>query len=212
MSPHLRHSPNPHGTGQVISTVRTLMRADGLNVPLATIARNCGTTRNFLYQNWRSVTALHLHALQAELAHAFATADRVCPSDGTVPGITEHLTEVVRTVRRHPATAAIARSSPREFAAAHTALDGPLVGIVTDRISDLLHPLCPHGGIRGDRALASRPWKILWIARPAALCPEAVGDRLREDTLDNAFTALLSDLLEPWASAPEPCRHSSAVS
>ncbi|MEU1694962.1 hypothetical protein ABZ590_26855 [Streptomyces hirsutus] len=119
---------------------------------------------------------------------------------------------MVRTVRRHPATAAIARSSPKEFAAAHTALDGPLVGIATDRISDLLHPLCPHGGIWGDRALASRPWKILWIARPAALCPEAVGDRLREDTLDNAFTALLSDLLEPWASAEEPCRCSGAVS
>ncbi|MFE9971971.1 TetR/AcrR family transcriptional regulator [Streptomyces hirsutus] len=212
MSPHLRHSPSPHGTGQVIGTVRTLLRAEGLNVSLAAIARNCGTTRNFLYQNWKSVTALYLHALQAELAHAFATADRVCPSDGTVPGITEHLTEVVRTVRRHPATAAIARSSPKEFAAAHTALDGPLVGIATDRISDLLHPLCPHGGIWGDRALASRPWKILWIARPAALCPEAVGDRLREDTLDNAFTALLSDLLEPWASAEEPCRCSGAVS
>uniref|UniRef100_UPI0006EB3F1D TetR/AcrR family transcriptional regulator n=1 Tax=Streptomyces prasinopilosus TaxID=67344 RepID=UPI0006EB3F1D len=190
----------------VISTVRTLLRTEGLNVSLAAIARNCGTTRTFLYQNWRSVTALYLHALQAELADAFATAARVRPSDGTVPGITEHLTEVVRAVRRHPATAAVARSSPEKFAAAHTALDGPLVGIATDRISDLLHPLCPHGGIWGDQALASRPWKILWIARPAALCPEVVGDRLREDTLDSAFADLLGDLLKPWASAPPRTR------
>ncbi|MFD6325008.1 hypothetical protein ACFWOL_19560 [Streptomyces sp. NPDC058442] len=47
MSPH--PSPNPHSTGQVISTVRALLRAEGLNVPLSAIARNCGTTRNFLY-------------------------------------------------------------------------------------------------------------------------------------------------------------------
>ncbi|MEV0691405.1 hypothetical protein [Streptomyces sp. NPDC050388] len=200
MSPPFRHDPELHGTRRVISTVRTLMRTEGLNVPLASVARDCGTTRNFLYQNWKSVTALHLHALQAELADAFVTADRACPSDGTVPGITRHLVEVVRTIRRHPTTAALARSSPKEFAAAHTALDGPLVGIATDRIGDLLHPLCPHGGIWGGRALSSRPWKILWIARPVALCPEAAGDRLRENTLDNAFTDLLSDLLEPWAS------------
>ncbi len=199
MSP--RPGPSPHSSGQVINTVRTLLRAEGLNVPLSTIARNCGTTRNFLYRNWKTVGALHLHALQAELADAFATADRACPGDGTVPGVIRHLTEVVRTVRRHPTTAAIARSSPAEFAAARSAIDGPLVGMAVDRVSDLLHPLCPHGGIWGDRALASRPWKILWIARPAALCPEAVGDRLREDTLDNALAELLSDLLEPWASA-----------
>ncbi|MFD6323822.1 hypothetical protein ACFWOL_13375 [Streptomyces sp. NPDC058442] len=67
--------------------------------------------------------------------------------------------------------------------------------------------LSGSGGIRGDRALVSRPWKVLWIARPADRCPEAVGDRLREDTLDNAF----ADLLAPCASAEDSCQCSSAV-
>ncbi|MFH9178063.1 hypothetical protein [Streptomyces albogriseolus] len=67
-----------------------------------------------------------------------------------------------------------------------------------ERIADLLHPLHPHGGVWGDPELGSRPWKILWIARPAALCPDAVGDGCREDTLDNAFAELLRDLLAPW--------------
>jgi hypothetical protein len=157
MSPGFSYGHNPHSTGHVLSTVRSLMRADGLNVSLAAIARSCGTTRNFLYSNWKSVSALHLRALTTELAHAFETADRACPSDGTVQGITAHLTHVVRVVRRHPTTAAVARSSPQAFPAAHTATEGPLMQVATERISDLLHPLCPHGGIWGDAALASRP-------------------------------------------------------
>ncbi|MEV5544516.1 hypothetical protein AB0L35_00020 [Streptomyces sp. NPDC052309] len=200
MSPVAAYDRNPYSTGRVISTVRTLMRSDGLDVSLAAIARACGTTRNFLYSNWRSLSALHLRALQTELAHAFDTADRTHPSDGTVPGITEHLSQVVRLIRRHPTTAAVARSSPRAFSAAHTATDGPLVQVAAERVSNLLHPLVPHGGVWGDPALHSRPWKILWIARPAALCPEAVGDQCREDTLDRAFTELLHDLLAPWAT------------
>jgi hypothetical protein len=43
------------------------------------------------------------------------------------------------------------------------------------------------------------PWKILCIARPAALCPEAVGDQDWEDALDGAYIQLLRDLLAPWA-------------
>jgi hypothetical protein len=86
------------------------------------------------------------------------------------------------------------------MATAHTATDGPLVRVVTEHLSDVLHPLVPHGGIWGDPALRSLPWKILWIARPAALCPEAVGDQEREDTLDGAFAELLRDLLDPWTA------------
>ncbi|TPQ21046.1 hypothetical protein [Streptomyces sporangiiformans] len=202
MSPRFAFERNPYGTGQVIATVRTLMRTDGLDVSLAAIARNCGTSRNFLYANWKSASALHLLALRAELAHAFDAAHRVCPSDGTAAGITDHLTHVVRIVRRHPTTAAVARSSPTALAAAHTAIEGPLMQVVTEQLSDLLHPLVPRGGIWGDPALKSRTWKILWVARPAALCPEAVGDQQWEDTLDNAFTELLRDLLSPWPPAP----------
>ncbi|MEU0741831.1 hypothetical protein [Streptomyces sp. NPDC006134] len=200
MSSRFAYDCNPYSTGHVISTVRHLMRTGGLNVSLSSIARSCGTTRNFLYSNWKSASALHLRALTTELAQAFDTAHRACPSDGTVPGITRHLTEVVRVIRRHPTTAAVARSSPTAFSAAHTATEGPLMRVATERVSDLLHPLCPRGGIWGDPELGARPWRIVWIARPAALCPEAAGDRLREDTLDNAFTELLRDLLAPWAS------------
>ncbi|MCX4568126.1 hypothetical protein OOK48_17515 [Streptomyces viridodiastaticus] len=198
MSSRYSYGPNPHSTGHVISTVRTLMRTGGLDVSLTAIARACGTTRAFLYSNWKTASALHLRALRADLAQAFETAQRTCPSDGTVPGITAHLTEVVRTVRRHPTTAAVARSSPEVFSAAYTAVTGPLTQDAAERIADLLHPLHPHGGVWGDSELGSRPWKILWIARPAALCPDAVGDRCREDTLDNAFAELLRDLLAPW--------------
>ncbi|MFF9215542.1 hypothetical protein [Streptomyces viridosporus] len=201
MSSRFAPGPDPHSTGHVISTVRALMRTDGLDVSLTSIARKCGTTRTFLYANWKTVSALHLRALQTELAQAFDTAHRACPSDGTVPGITGHLTEVVRVVRRHPTTAAVARSSPEAFCAAYTATEGPLMRVAVERIDDLLHPLCPHGGVWGDPELGSRSWKILWIARPAALCPAAAGDRLREDTLDNAFAELLRDLLAPWAAA-----------
>ncbi|MFF8590658.1 hypothetical protein ACF061_04315 [Streptomyces sp. NPDC015220] len=198
MSPEFAYGHNPHSTGHVLTTVRTLMRTDGLDVSLTAIARSCGTTRNFLYANWKSASGLHLLALGAELAQAFETAGRTRPSDGTVRGITEHLTQVVRVVRRHPTTAAVARTARRGLAAAHTATDGALVQIAIDRIGDLLHPLYPLGGIWGDPKLASKPWQILWIARPAALCPEAVGDQDREDTLDAAFTELLGDLLAPW--------------
>ncbi|MEW2078504.1 hypothetical protein AB0941_33740 [Streptomyces sp. NPDC013433] len=199
MSSRFAFDHNPHSTGHVIRTVRTLMRTGGLDVSLTSVARECGTTRNFLYGNWKSASALHLRALGSELTQAFDTAHRVRPSDGTVAGITAHLTEVVRTIRRHPTTAAVARTAPKVFAAAHTATEGPLVRTVTELISDVLHPLCPQGGVWGDAALGSRPWKILWIARPAALCPDAVGDDIRENTLDNAFAEVLRDLLSPWA-------------
>ncbi|MEU7468396.1 hypothetical protein AB0A94_07535 [Streptomyces sp. NPDC044984] len=202
MSSRFAYDHNPHSTGHVIRTVRTLMRTDGLDVSLTAVARTCGITRNFLYANWKSASALHLRALRTELAQAFDTADRTSPSDGTVPGITAHLTEVVRVVRRHPTTAAVARTSPEAFSTAYTAAEGPLMQTATERISDVLHPLYSHGGVWGDPELGSRPWKILWIARPAALCPEAVGDRAREDTLDNAFGELLRDLLAPWAAHP----------
>ncbi|MGW0823660.1 hypothetical protein [Streptomyces sp. NPDC002845] len=200
MSPSFMFDRNPHSTSHVIATARMLMHTDGLNVSLAAIARGCGTSRNFLYANWKSASALHLLALKAELADAFDAAHRIRPSDGTVPGITDHLTHVVRIIRRHPTTAAIARSSPTAFTTAHAAIEGPLVQLVMERINDLLHPLVPHGGIWGDPVLNSRPWKILWIARPAALCPEAVGDQRREDALDNALAELLHDLLAPWSS------------
>ncbi|MFB6554139.1 hypothetical protein [Streptomyces sp. NPDC056405] len=200
MSPAPWHDRDPLSAGHVISTVRTLMRTDGLDVSMTTIAGACGISRNFLYSNWKTPSALHLRALTVELAHAFVVADRTHPSDGTVRGITEHLTEVVRVVRRHPTTAAVARTSRTAMPRAHTATDGPLVQVVTERVSDLLHPLVPHGGVWRDAALHSRPWKILWIARPAALCPEAVGDQEWEDTLDGAFAELLRDLLAPWAT------------
>jgi hypothetical protein len=193
--------PSPYSPSHVIGTVRTLMRTDGLNVSLAVVARTTGTSRNFLYANWRSLSGLHLQALKVELAEAFRTAQRTHPSDGTVDGITGHLTQVVRVVRGHPTTAAVARSSLPAFARAHSATDGPLVQLALELISDLLHPLVPRGGVAVDPALASRVWKILWIARPAALCPEFVGDQEREDTLDRAFGALLRDLLAPWATA-----------
>ncbi|GHH92736.1 hypothetical protein [Streptomyces capillispiralis] len=199
MSSRFAYDHNPHSTGHVIRTVRTLMRTGGLDVSLTAVARACGTTRNFLYSNWKTASALHLRALRMELAQAFDTADRACPSDGTVPGITAHLTEVVRVVRRHPTTAAVARTAPRAFAAAYTATEGSLMRTATERVSDVLHPLCRNGGIWGHPELGSRPWKILWIARPAALCPEAVGDEERENALDNAFAELVRDLLTPWA-------------
>ncbi|WP_217254358.1 TetR/AcrR family transcriptional regulator [Streptomyces sp. AC602_WCS936] len=199
MSPASWPYRNPLGTGNVIGTVRTLMRTDGLNVSVTAIARASGTSRNYLYENWKTASRLHLRALQVELAHAFDEADRTEPSDGTVEGIVRHLTQVVRIVRRHPTTAAIARTSHTALPQAHAATDGPLVQMVTRHVSDLLHPLAPHGGVWGDTALFSRPWKILWIARPAALCPEAVGDQEREDALDGAFAALSRDLLAPWA-------------
>ncbi|AQS69481.1 hypothetical protein [Streptomyces pactum] len=201
MSPAPWHDRDPLSTGHVISTVCALMRTEGLDVSMTTIARACGTSRNFLYSNWKTASALHLRALTAELAHAFVVADRTRPSDGTVRGIAEHLTEVVRVVRRHPTTAAVARASPTAMARAHTATDGPLVRTVTERVSDLLHPLAPHGGVWSDDALRSRPWKIMWVARPAALCPEAVGDPEWEATLDGAFAELSRDLLAPWATA-----------
>ncbi|MCZ9343527.1 hypothetical protein NGM37_37820 [Streptomyces sp. TRM76130] len=182
----------------MIDAVRALMRADGLNVSLTAIARACGTSRNFLYANWRSASALHLLALRAELAHAFVVADGTHPSDGTVTGIAGQLSQVVRLVRRHPTTAAVARSSPAAFARAHTATDGPLVHAVTGLVLDLLYPLVPHGGVAGDPALESRAWKIVWVARPAALSPGAVGDAEAEGVLDRAFGALLDDLLAPW--------------
>lgn len=75
--------------------------------------------------------------------------------------------------------------------------------MVTEAVSDLLHPLAPRGGVWSDPALHEVPWKVLWIACPAALCPEAVGDGERESALDDAFAALLRDLLAPWAAAPE---------
>ncbi|GGK47342.1 hypothetical protein [Streptomyces flaveus] len=201
MSPQFRLERNPYSSGHVITTVRTLMRTGGLDVPLAAIARSCGTSRNFLYANWKSASKLHQLALKAELAHAFDEAQRTSPSDGTTQGIIDHLTRVTRVVRRHPTTAAIARSSPKALAAAHTAIEGPLVEVATERIGDLLYPLLPHGGVWGDLALKSKSWKILWVARPAALCPEAVGDQRWEDTLDGAFTELLRDLLSSWPPA-----------
>ncbi|WP_254406029.1 hypothetical protein [Streptomyces sp. AC627_RSS907] len=179
------------------------MRTDGLDVSVTDIARACGVSRNYLYTSWKTVSALHLRALTVELAQAFDAAHRTRPSDGTVEGITGHLCQVVRTVRRHPTTAAVARTSPTALATAHVTTDGPLVRVVTEYVGDLLHPLAPSGGIWSDPVLHSRPWKILWIARPAALCPEAVGDQEREDTLDAAFTELLRDLLTPWAVAAE---------
>ncbi|MGW8062752.1 hypothetical protein ACVV2G_10835 [Streptomyces ziwulingensis] len=199
MSPAPWHDRDPLSTGNVLSTVCTLLRTDGLDVSMTAIARACGTSRNFLYANWKTASALHLRALTIELAQAFDVAHRTHPVDGTVRGIVEHLTQVVRVVRRHPVTAAVARTSPTALVRAHTATDGPLVRVVTERVSDLLHPLAPHGGVWSDAALHSRPWKILWIARPAALCPEAVGDQEWEDTLDGAFAELLRDLLAPWA-------------
>ncbi|WP_395570812.1 hypothetical protein [Streptomyces sp. BK79] len=201
MSPPFWHDRDPLSTGHVISTVRTLMRTDGLDTSLTAIARACGTSRNFLYSNWKTASALHVRALAVDLADAFDVAGRTHPSDGTVPGIVAHLTQVVRVVRRHPTTAAVARTSPTVLSRAHTATEGPLVRVVTERVSDLLHPLAPHGGVWSDAALYSRPWKIMWIARPAALCPEAVGDQEREETLDGAFAGLLRDLLAPWAGA-----------
>jgi hypothetical protein len=200
MSPLYGYERNPLSTGHVITTVQKLMRTDGLNVSLSAIARSCGTSRNFLYANWKSASALHLRALTAELSDVFSEAACTCPSDGTVPGIIDHLTHVVRTIRRHPTTAVIARSSPTALTAAHAAIEGPLLQVATGRLSDLLHPLVPHGGIWADRALNSRAWKILWIARPAALCPQAVGDETWEATLDSAFTDLLGDLLSPRLS------------
>ncbi|MFG3245202.1 hypothetical protein [Streptomyces sp. NPDC048187] len=200
MSPFPWHAQDPHSTGHVIGTVRTLMRTDGLDVSVTAIARACGTSRNFLYENWKSVSALHVRALTVELAHTFAAAARTHPSDGTVGGITEHMAQVVRLVRRHPTTAAVARTSRAAMAAAHTANEGLLVRAATEYVTDLLHPLVPRGGIHGDPELYSRPWKILWIARPAALCPDAVGDRDREDRLDEGFAHLLRDLLAPWAA------------
>ncbi|MFD7691179.1 hypothetical protein [Streptomyces sp. NPDC059781] len=200
MTSRFAYGHNPHSTAHVISTTRALMRTDGLDVPLASIARHCGITRNFLYSNWKSVSALHLHALRTELADAFNTAAHARPSDGTARGIAGHLTEVVRVVRRHPTTAAVARSSPEAFRSAQSATEAPLMQVATERISDLLHPLYPHGGVWSDPALASRPWKILWVARPAALCHEAVGDQDRETTLDTAFTELTLDLLAPWGT------------
>ncbi|CAL9520790.1 hypothetical protein SUDANB6_03844 [Streptomyces sp. enrichment culture] len=204
MTPGAAYDHNPYSTRHVIDTVRALMRTDGLDVSLAAIARGCGTSRNFLYANWRSASALRLLALRAELVDAFDTAGRTRPGDGTAAGIVEHLTQVVRIVRRHPTTAAVARSSRTAFPRAHTATDGPLVRTATELVGDLLHPLAPHGGVWSDPALTSLPWKILWIARPAALCPEAVGDRDREDTLDRAFAELLRDLLAPWATTRRP--------
>ncbi|MFE5394904.1 TetR/AcrR family transcriptional regulator [Streptomyces sp. NPDC056568] len=201
MSPAPWTHHNPLGTGNVISTVRTLMRTDGLNVSVTAIARASGTSRNYLYENWKTASGLHLRALQTELARAFDEADRTHPSDGTVDGIVRHLTQVVRTVRRHPTTSAVARTSHTALPRAHAATDGPLVQMITGRVSDLLHPLAPHGGVWSDAALFSMPWKVLWIARPAALCPEAVGDQEREDTLDGAFAELLRDLLAPWSPA-----------
>ncbi|MFE2458013.1 hypothetical protein [Streptomyces sp. NPDC059402] len=201
MSPASWHYRNPLGTGNVISAVRTLMRTDGLNVSVTAIARASGTSRNYLYENWKTASRLHLRALQVELADAFDEADRTEPSDGTVEGIVRHLTQVVRIVRRHPTTAAIARTSHTVLLRAHAATDGPLVQMVTGHVSDLLHPLAPRGGVWSDAALFSRPWKILWIVRPAALCPEAAGDQEWEDTLDRAFAELLRDLLAPWATA-----------
>lgn len=192
---------NPLGIGNVINTVRELMRTDGLDVSFTAIARACGSSRNFLYTNWKTPSRLHLRALQVELAYAFNDAGRTHPSDGTVDGIVRHLTQVVRLVRQHPTTAAIARTSRTALPRAHAATDGPLVQVATERVSDLLHPLAPHGGVWRNAALYSRPWKIVWIARPAALCPEAVGDREWEATLDGAFAELLRDLLAPWATA-----------
>ncbi|MFA3872327.1 hypothetical protein ABS735_01285 [Streptomyces sp. MMCC 100] len=203
MSPAPWHDRDSLSTGHVIGTVRTLMRTDGLDVSVAAIARACGTSRNFLYANWKSVSVLHLRALTVELAQTFVAAADTHPSDGTVPGVIEHLTQVVRLVRRHPTTAAVARTSPAAMAKAHTTTEGPLVRAATEYVSDLLHPLAPRGGIHSDPVLYSRPWKVLWIARPAALCPEAVGDRDWEDTLDGGFTHLLRDLLAPWAAAAE---------
>ncbi|MEU9066481.1 hypothetical protein AB0E06_11970 [Streptomyces sp. NPDC048109] len=203
MSPAPWHAPDPLSTGHVIGTVRTLMRTEGLNVSLTAIARACGTSRNFLYANWKSVSALHLRALTVELAQTFAAANRTHPSDGTVRGITEHLVQAVRLVRRHPTTAAVARSSRAAMATAHTVTEGPLVRVATEHLSDLLHPLAPYGGVQGSPVLYSRPWKILWVARPAALCPEAVGDPDWEDRLDGGFTHLVRDLLAPWAATSE---------
>ncbi|MBQ0829149.1 hypothetical protein [Streptomyces tagetis] len=189
---------NIYATGHVIRTVRLLMRTHGLDVPLSVIARECGTSRTFLYTHWKSAGALRTRAMTVEIGYAFDEARRTAPSDGTVPGIVAHLTEVVRVVRRHPTTAAVARSSPGVFSAAHSAVDGPLVRTAADRVGDVLHPLAPRGGVLADPALRSRTWKILWVARPAALCPEAVGDQEREDALDDAFGELVSDLLTPW--------------
>lgn len=201
MTPAATWGSNPHSTRHVIDCVRALMRADGLNVSLAAIARECGTSRNFLYDNWRSASTLHLFALRAELAHAFTVADHTHPSDGTVPSIAGQLSQVVRLVRRHPTTAAVARSSPAALARAHTATDGPLVLSATGLVRDLLSPLVRYGGVGGDPELESRAWKILWVARPAALSPEAAGDEEAENVLDRAFGALLRDLLAPWDTA-----------
>ncbi|MEU3898102.1 hypothetical protein [Streptomyces sp. NPDC045251] len=201
MSPASWPHRNPLGTGNVISAVSTLMRTDGLGVSMTAIARASGTSRNYLYENWKTASRLHLRALQMELGRAFAEADRTHPSDGTVDGIVRHLTQVVRLVRRHPTMAAIARTSHTALPQAHAATDGPLVQLAVKHVSDLLYPLAPHGGVWSDAALFSRPWKILWIARPAALCPEAVGDQEREDALDGAFAELSRDLLAPWGTA-----------
>ncbi|MDG9721555.1 TetR/AcrR family transcriptional regulator [Streptomyces sp. DH41] len=204
MSPAPWHDRDPLSTGHVIRTTRALMRTDGLNVSIPSIAHACGVSRNYLYSNWKTASALHLRALTTELAHAFDAADRTHPSDGTVRGIVEHLTQVVRGVRRHPTTAAVARTSSRALAQAHTATDGPLAQLVTEYVSDLLYPLAPHGGVWSDLALHSRPWKVMWIARPAALCPEAVGDPDWEAILDGAFADLLRDLLAPWSTPERP--------
>ncbi|MEV6120002.1 hypothetical protein AB0M23_05675 [Streptomyces sp. NPDC052077] len=190
---------NPHGTGHVIDTVRALMRTGGLGVSLAAVARASGTSRGFLYANWKSASALHVRALRAELGQVFDAARRTRPSDGTVPGIVSHLTEAVRLVRRHPTTAAVARTDPAALLSSHTALDGPVLRTAAGLIGDLLHPLAPHGGVWSDPRLDSRPWKLLWIARPAALCPGAVGDPAREEALDGLFGELALDLLAPWA-------------
>ncbi|MET9775690.1 hypothetical protein ABZ023_15810 [Streptomyces sp. NPDC006367] len=138
---------NPLGTGHVISTVCTLMREDGLDVSLAAVARTCGVSRNFLWTYWKTASALHLAALRAELAQAFRTARQTHPSDGTVPGIVAHLGQVVRVVRGHPTTAAVARTAREALPRAHGTVDGPLVGVVTEHVGDLLHPLAPHGGV-----------------------------------------------------------------
>ncbi|WP_328538280.1 hypothetical protein [Streptomyces sp. NBC_00344] len=198
---------SPYSERNVITSVQDLMRADGVAVTLSAIARRSGTSRNFLYRWWRSPEALRQLAVTAEVMTVFDTAEHACPSRGTISGTVAHLVHVARGIRSHPTTAAIARTSPASMAGALTAMDGPLPDAVCHRLRQILHSLRLADAVREREAVDALAWKILWIARPAALCPQALGDKDRERTLDLGLGLLLSDLLTAAARAavePQP--------
>ncbi|MEV8568210.1 hypothetical protein AB0436_21980 [Streptomyces sp. NPDC051322] len=81
------------------------------------------------------------------------------------------------------------------MAHALTAMDGFLSDAVRHRVKQLLYPLRLAGRAHELAAVDALAWKVLWIARPTALCPQAVGDPDRERTLDLGLSLLLTDLL-----------------